>query len=157
MARVAEATAAVLWLAPLFELAATRRRFVTAVSPKTSTTTATSASTSVKPASAPGSTLSRVGWFMLGTSLLRQHAAAGGDANGALEAGRGLAHPDLHGADGGGVAPGVVPVGRAPVEHRGLRRRRPLGHRDRRPAGAGERRGVAEPPETLEAEGGAGG
>src|SRR4030042_268444 len=105
MARVAAATAAVLWLATLFELAATRRRVVTAASPKPSTTPATSASTSVKPASAPGSTLSRVGWFMLGTSLLRQHAAAGGDADGALEAGRGLAHPDLHGPDGAKMTP----------------------------------------------------
>ena len=60
MARVAEVTAAVPWLATLFELAATSIRLVTAMSPKTSTTTATRASTSVKPASPPRPLRSRL-------------------------------------------------------------------------------------------------
>ena len=51
MTRVAVLTAAVPWLATVFELAATSMRLVTAMSPKTSTMTATRASTSVKPAS----------------------------------------------------------------------------------------------------------
>ena len=55
MARVAEAAAAVLWLATEFELAATTSRLVTAISPKTRITIATSASTRVNPASAPRS------------------------------------------------------------------------------------------------------
>ena len=53
IADVAAVTAAVPWLATVLELAATSNRLVTAISPKTSTTMATSASTSVKPAWAP--------------------------------------------------------------------------------------------------------
>ena len=51
--RTAVLTAAVPWLATVLELAATSMRLVTAISPKTSTTTATRASTRVKPDSPP--------------------------------------------------------------------------------------------------------
>ena len=47
----ATVAAPVAWLATLFELAATSIRFVTAMRPNTRITMATSASTSVKPAS----------------------------------------------------------------------------------------------------------
>src|SRR5512141_3065085 len=158
MARLAEATAAVPWLATLFELAATSIRLVTAISPKISTTTATRASTRVNPASAPRGTSSRLVSVMLCTSrggrrerVDREHAAAGGDAHDALEAGRDLAQADLH-RSGGRLRPDVGAV-QGRDEQGALRRRRPLAHRNRGRAGV---RGIAEPAQAPEAKGGTG-
>ena len=86
MTCVAEAVASVLWLATPLALAATRSRLVTAVRPKIRTTTATSASTRVKPASPRRAFGSRVLVIMRNSSGLGQDAAAGGQANGPAQA-----------------------------------------------------------------------
>ena len=81
MTWLAEAVAALPWLATLLELAATRSRLVTAMSPKIRTVTATSASTRVKPAWPRRAFGSRVLVIMRVSSGLGQHAAARGQAN----------------------------------------------------------------------------